>query len=386
MEQDRYGVYVHIPFCSQFCIYCDFYSIKRTSEREQFIESLKKEILNSKSRNIDRIGDNKRGVGTIYFGGGTPSVLTSAQLIGLLDHIEANHRSASGVLPEVTVEVNPDDVTLKYLKELRKAGFNRLSIGIQSFDNDCLKWMNRRHNGEEAVKAFYFGREAGFDNISIDLIFGYEMLSDTLWESTIKKAISLAPDHISAYQMGVEQGTPLYKLASDGKYNTPDDEITSGQYGLLQRMLSEAGYLQYEVSNFAKQGKESRHNSSYWNFTPYLGFGPSAHSFWEGQRFWNRSSVKGYIDAVTAGESPLGGLETLGKEELFCEFVMLSLRTIKGVDKKIMESCFAKFLTEEFFASVAYQKTLGNIIEDEDHIKIPPEKLFISDGIIRSIY
>ena len=387
MEQDRYGIYVHIPFCSQFCIYCDFYSVKRVSGKGLFLDSLKKEILNVED-NRDKIGDNidKRGVGTIYFGGGTPSVLTSGQLIELLCLIKSSYRSTPGGIEEVTVEVNPDDITLEYLKELRKGGFNRLSIGVQSFDDSCLKWMNRRHNGEEAVKAFCYGREAGFDNISIDLIFGYAMLPDTLWEGTVKKAISLSPDHISAYQMGIEEGTPLYKLALNGGYCAPEDEVASGQYALLQRMLSDAGYLQYEVSNFSGLGKESRHNSSYWNFTPYLGFGPSAHSFSGACRSWNCSSVKGYIDAINAGKSPLGGSEVLGEEEIFCEFIMLSLRTARGIDKRQMQSRFSRLLTEKFYASVEDQKERGNLVEDDNYIKIPPEKLFVSDGIIRSIY
>ena len=255
MGRDRYGVYIHIPFCSQFCIYCDFYSVKRASGNAPFLEALKREILNV-GGNRDKIGDNidKGGVGTIYFGGGTPSVLCSGQLIEILDLIKSSRQRAFGRIEEVTVEINPDDVTLEYLKELRGAGFNRLSIGVQSFDDGCLKWMNRRHNGEGAEKAFRCGREAGFDNISIDLIFGYEMLSDTLWEGTVKKAISLAPDHISAYQMGIERGTPLYKLALSGEYYAPEDEVAAGQYALLQHMLLEAGYLQYEVSNFSLSG------------------------------------------------------------------------------------------------------------------------------------
>ena len=381
---DSYGIYVHIPFCSQFCIYCDFYSVKQFGKREAFSGSLKREI----SMRRDGLGEelNKRGVGTIYFGGGTPSVLTASQLSDLLHCIRSQYQEVRGGVKEITVEANPDDVTLSSLKELKLAGFNRLSIGIQSFDDTSLSWMNRRHTAEEAIKAFYNAKDAGFENISIDLIFGYEMLSEDLWRTTIEKAVSLNPEHISAYQMGVEPGTPLYKLAKDGAYTVPDDEVSFGQYRMLQKMLAEAGYCQYEVSNYSKQGYESQHNSSYWNFTPYLGFGPSAHSFCGDLRSWNHSSVKRYIDGISQGEDLCAGFEILGEKEHFIEFIMLSLRTVIGIDKSKLQGNYREFLTEEFLASLERQKMAGNLVDDGGYIKIPPEKLFISDGIIRSIY
>jgi len=382
MDRGSYGVYVHIPFCSQFCIYCDFYSVKQISKRKSFLESLKKEIfLTGEASNIE-----ERGVETIYFGGGTPSVLDAKQLASLLDAIRTAHRSAVGGIREITVEVNPDDVTVPYLRDLRSAGFNRLSIGVQSFENECLKWMNRRHTGEEAIRAFNGAREAGFENISIDLIFGYEMLSEDMWIDTVNKALSLNPEHISAYQMGIERGTTLYKLTTEGKYKTPEDETTSKQYRILQEKLVMAGYKQYEVSNFSKAGYESQHNSSYWNFTPYLGFGPSAHSLFGGKRSWNYNSLNRYIDEISEGRTPCKGFEVLRKEERFSEFIMLSLRTVTGIDKKILQSNYSEFLTAKFQMSVDRQEMLGNLIVDGEYIKIPPEKLFISDGIIRSIY
>ena len=385
MNQDSYGIYVHIPFCSQFCVYCDFYSVKQISKREPFIESLKREILLTGDE--WSIGDNlnKRGVRTIYFGGGTPSVLAPFRIKELLDLITKTHNSADGGIEEITIEVNPDDITAEYLKELRSAGFNRLSIGIQSFDDNILRWMNRRHTGVVAQEAFYCAREAGFENISIDLIFGYEMLSDALWQDTLGKAISLDPEHISAYQMGVEPETPLHKLLLEGRYSIPDDETAFGQYKMLQELLSDAGYLQYEVSNFAKPGRESIHNSSYWNFTPYLGLGPSAHSFSGKKRSWNCDSVSRYINEIMEGGNSCGGFEILEEKEEFCEFIMLSLRSVRGIDRSILQNRFPQFLTEEFHKSVLLQKNSGNLTEEGGYIKIPSEKLFVSDGIIRSI-
>ena len=386
MGSDSYGIYVHIPFCSQFCIYCDFYSVKQRSNRETLLKCLEREILLAGEERsiVERI--NKRGVGTIYFGGGTPSVLRADQLIVLLDTVRKNHRCLSGGAKEITVEVNPDDVTLPYLKELKSGGFNRLSIGIQSFEDANLKWMNRRHTGKEAIKAFDCARDAGFGNISIDLIFGYEMLSDGVWESTINRALSLKPEHISAYQMGVEPGTPLQRLVADGKYRAPEDEVASGQYRILQEILAAAGYRQYEVSNFSKPEYESQHNSSYWDFTPYLGFGPSAHSFYGGRRSWNCSSLNRYISEISKGRTPRGGFEILGEEEQFNEFIMLSLRRISGINQRILRDRYSRFITEDFQISVNRQKMVGNLIDDGEYIKIPPERLFISDGIIRSIY
>ena len=390
MNRDSYGIYVHIPFCSQFCIYCDFYSVKRQSKKGVFLESLTKELLLAKE--ADKINRNvgneikEGGVGTIYFGGGTPSVLATEQLTTLLDTIKTNYRSAVGGVREITVEVNPDDVSLPYLRELKRGGVNRLSIGIQSFENTILKWMNRRHTAAEAIGAFCNARAAGFENISIDLIFGYQMLSEREWRDTINKALSLSPEHISAYQMGVERGTPLYRLATKGEYKVPEDEVASKHYKILQEALTAAGYRQYEVSNFSKPRYESQHNSSYWDFSPYLGFGPSAHSFCGGNRWWNYSSLNRYISEISEGRLPCKGFEILGEKERFGEFIMLSLRTIAGIDKKQLESNYPKFLTKEFQRSVDRQKIIGNLVDDGECIKIPPEKLFISDGIIRSIY
>jgi putative oxygen-independent coproporphyrinogen III oxidase len=390
MNRDSYGIYVHIPFCSQFCIYCDFYSVKQQSKKDVFLESLTKEILLAKEK--DKIDHNfwneikGRGVRTIYFGGGTPSVLAAEQLCSLLHTIKTDYRSAVGGVKEITVEVNPDDASLSYLRELKKGGFNRLSIGIQSFEDAILTWMNRRHTAAEAIRAFRNARAAGFENISIDLIFGYQMLSESGWRDTINKALLLSPEHISAYQMGVERGTSLYRLAVKGEYKTPEDEVAAKQYRILQEMLAVAGYRQYEVSNFSKLGYESLHNSSYWDFTPYLGFGPSAHSFFGGNRWWNYSSLNRYISEISEGRLPCKGFEILDEKERFGEFIMLSLRTIEGINKRELESNYSKFLTKEFQQSVDKQKMAGNLVDDGKHIKIPPERLFISDGIIRAIY
>ena len=378
------GVYVHIPFCGQFCTYCNFYSVKGKEYREKYIKALHKEIEHRKYF-FDNTGVAPQ---TIYFGGGTPSVFSPHILGEILNKII----QAFGISPtEVSIEVNPNDITPQYAKELHNEGFNRVSMGIQSFVDDHLTWMNRRHKAIEGEEAFYNLRNAGFNNISLDLIFGYNPLSDELWEYNLAKITELSPEHISAYQMSIEPGSALGKLYENGKYELLPDNICHNQYSTMQQFLGKKGYFQYEISNFAKKDTatgellKSRHNSSYWTKEPYIGLGPAAHSYNGQMRLWNKSSVSGYCKHYLA-ETPLAGIfgsyEELSERDIFNESIMLGLRTVAGVDTSNLNQAFLR----EIKGDIAHHCSLGNLIAEGDKIKIPSNKLFVSDGIIRDLF
>lgn len=384
------GIYVHIPFCSQFCIYCNFYSVKGGQLRERYVQALLKEAEYRKDffRNIGALPQ------TIYFGGGTPSLFTPVQLGDILAHLCRLY----GFSPsEATIEVNPNDITPQYAQGLVSAGFNRVSMGVQSFIDDHLAWMNRRHKGEEAVQAYKSLRDAGISNISLDLIFGYSPLQMEQWVYNIEKMISLAPEHISAYQMSIEPGSVLGKMYEKGEYNLLPDNTCIEQYSLLQQMLQVGGYEQYEISNFARRDavsgelKVSRHNSSYWTKEPYLGLGPAAHSYDGRNRFWNGSNLTAYCRYYLAQEGGKGieelkrrvvGSEKLTPEDIFNESVMLGLRTVAGVDTSLLNKEFLR----EIKGDIVRHIRLGNLVADGEKIRIPSDKLFVSDGIIRDLF
>ncbi len=303
------GIYLHIPFCESKCIYCGFYSVAGSRHKEKFIPALKREILGRRDF-FARNSSPDDIVSTLYVGGGTPSVLSISLLKEAVECLRESFRFTEGafspsVPPDVfefTVEVNPDDITPEYAGGLYSLGVNRVSMGVQSFDDRHLAWMKRRHTSEQAVRAFHTLREAGFRNISLDLIFGYSMLTDKEWMCALKKITELSPEHISAYQMMLDEGTPLERSERGGTYTPPGEDVCAAQYAMLQSVLKQAGYIQYEVSNFALRkeiaGKRillySRHNSSYWNRIPYIGFGPGAHSFCGRKREWNLPDVEEY--------------------------------------------------------------------------------------------
>ena len=383
------GIYIHIPFCNQFCIYCNFYSVKGKALRSRYVDALHNEIEQKKNFFKD-IGVAPQ---TVYVGGGTPSLLSASQLGELLQHV----KEAFGFTPiEATVEVNPDDITPQYAQDLFTAGFNRVSMGVQSFHDTHLQWMNRRHNGEEAVQAYRNLRAAGFANISLDLIFGYGGLSMQQWEENVGKMIELSPEHISAYQMSIEPGSALCKQLEKGEYDLIPDSQCLDQYSTLQRMLSHGGYTQYEISNFARKDSQgnlmiSKHNSSYWTKEPYLGLGPAAHSYNGSQRLWNGNSVAAYCRHYA--ETPIrtssqwallefGGYEDLSVEDIFNESIMLGLRTVAGVSLSSLDQS----LLAEVRGEILRHCRLGNLVKDGDKIRIPSEKLFVSDGIIKDLF
>ncbi len=377
------GIYLHIPFCNSKCIYCGFYSVVGREIREKFVPALRREI--SLRRNFfDTLPKEQQTIKTLYIGGGTPSVLPIATLSEIVALLRDNFSFPDGAF-EFTIEVNPDDVTKEYAAGLKRLGVNRVSMGIQSFEDTHLRWMARRHNAEEAGEAFAILREAGFDNISADLIFGFPLLSMAQWESNLKKLTALSPEHISAYQLSIDENTPLERLASKGHFIPADEAACSLQYSMLQSLLKEAGYEQYEISNFAKRGFFSRHNSGYWERVPYLGLGPGAHSFIGKKREWNFNSVEDYcredLFEIRQGE-------TLTESDIYNETLMLGLRKSEGVAvEKLLKSCSSapRFFEESQEIFNRYLSA-GFLIKEGERIKIPPEKYFVSDGIIRDLF
>lgn len=352
----------------------------------------------------DFFRDTGSSVTTMYIGGGTPSVLLPGQLERIV-------RCAKDVFKlnllqmEFTVEVNPNDITPEYASFLVSLGVNRVSMGLQSFSDVHLRWMNRRHTAAEGELAYKTLRNAGIGNISIDLIFGYSMLGTGEWEYNIDKALALCPEHISAYQMSIEQGSALGLLARKGEYDAPSQEICERQYMLLQKKLEAAGYMQYEISNFARQkclphdlSAEkfyiSKHNSSYWNGVPYLGLGPAAHSFTGKMRFWNNESVKKYctcygnlsrtLSLCGSFDTPASvcGKEILSREDMFNETVMLGLRQVCGLNLNKLDSSLLSRIEPE----ISLFTKRGLLVSEGCNIRIPAEKLFVSDSIIRELF
>ena len=377
-------VYVHIPFCRSFCTYCGFYSEVapkcRETQFEEFASALVKEI---ETRHQDIQGVFASGdVNTLYIGGGTPSVLPLTVFEKLL---AALGRSK---FDEFTVEVNPEDIVEKgqdYVEGLLELGVNRVSMGVQSFDDRLLKWMNRRHTSLQAVQAYRILESAGVDNISIDLIFGLPQLTDELWDDTLEKALAISsrgnlPKHISAYQLSVEEGSMLEKMISKGMCAEAPEEECRRQYEKLCGVLQQAGYEHYEISNFAMPGYQAKHNSAYWKHVPYVGLGPGAHSFLDGKRLWNADDLSAYLKAGSNGDfSEIRGSETLDQEQKKIEKIMLGLRTAAGVEEEFLrDSCTGAVLAEAL--ANGNLEALGNGM-----VRIPEDRFFISDNIISSI-
>ena len=377
-------VYVHIPFCRSFCTYCGFYSEVapkcRETQFEEFASALVKEI---ETRHQDIQGVFASGdVNTLYIGGGTPSVLPLTVFEKLLAALVRSK------FDEFTVEVNPEDIVEKgqdYVEGLLELGVNRVSMGVQSFDDRLLKWMNRRHTSLQAVQAYRILESAGVDNISIDLIFGLPQLTDELWDDTLEKALAISsrgnlPKHISAYQLSVEEGSMLEKMISKGMCAEAPEEECRRQYEKLCRVLQQAGYEHYEISNFAMPGYQAKHNSAYWKHVPYVGLGPGAHSFLDGKRLWNADDLSAYLKAGSNGDfSEIRGSETLDQEQKKIEKIMLGLRTAAGVEEEFLrDSCTGAVLAEAL--ANGNLEALGNGM-----VRIPEDRFFISDNIISSI-
>ncbi|MCL2502727.1 MAG: radical SAM family heme chaperone HemW [Bacteroidales bacterium] len=365
------GLYIHIPFCAQFCGYCDFYSVDTQKWMPELIQALKKEMALRR--------DYISAPQTLYIGGGTPSLCKVSALSGLVDTAKELWKND---FKEVTVEVNPEDLTPAYCKELAGHRFNRLSIGIQSFFDEHLQFMNRRHSAAQGVRAVQAARQAGFGNISIDLMFGFPGLSQAQWRQNIEQALSLRPEHLSAYQLSMEPGTPFFKGCAEGWMQPVEGDEAANQYALLQELLPAAGLRQYEVSNFAREGYRSLHNSSYWQGIPYLGLGPSAHSYNGRLRHVNMCSLKVYLKKMSHGWLPIKE-EQLTHKKKYNEFVMTRLRTAEGFLRREIEQHIIRPAHLHHFEQAASRLLeRGLLLEQEGRITIPPQKWFVSDGII----
>ncbi len=369
------GIYIHIPFCKTKCTYCDFYKTTDTSEKNELLEAMIQEILLRKTYLTEVVE-------TIYFGGGTPSTLSVNEIKRLLSTIFSNFEISENI--EITLEANPDDIDLDYLKELRSIGINRLSMGIQSFDNEQLKFVNRRHTAEEAIAAVENSIEAGFENISIDLIYGLPLQSFDSWKKQIDRALQLNVQHISSYGLTYEEGTALWRQMKSGKVVPTDDETMIAMYEYLVESCENAGFKQYEISNFAKNGLISKHNSSYWKERAYLGIGPSAHSYNLHSRQWNVSSIPLYNKAITNNEV-FFEKEELTKNEQYNDYIMISLRTIEGINLEEIKNKFG----EDFFNHL--MKSANPFIDDkkllsvDNRLSLSKNGILISDNIIMNL-
>lgn len=324
MNEKETAVYIHIPFCDHKCIYCDFYSIITSDNISSYKEALKKEISF-----YSRLYRNNRNITSVYFGGGTPSLMDPTYLEEIISYIKTNFNVSGSA--EITMETNPGTVNKEKLKQFHDCGINRISIGIQSFNEDELKFLTRIHDKDTAIKTVYDARDAGFNNISVDLIFNLPGQTKDIWINNLETALSLPVKHISAYSLILERGTILNKMVIDGKVKIQDEDYDAELYEITLDFMELKGYSQYEVSNFAIPGYECLHNNAYWRYKDYLSFGTSAHSFMNGKRWWNYSSLKMYNAAVEAHGSAEANHEMITPEESINEYIMLALRSY-GID------------------------------------------------------
>ena len=333
VEDKRLGIYIHIPFCKSKCEYCDFYSVgggKDPRMVDHYLQALADHIKEAGKLAPNYIVD------TVYFGGGTPSFFGPENLEKIVDEIHRNFRLS--VEAEISLEANPDSVTLQGLKRLVRAGFNRISIGVQSDDDDLLKQLGRPHTYRQAVQAMEMARRAGFGNINLDLMYGLPNQTLTAWKETLQNVLDLRPEHFSCYALKVEEGTPLWNYR--GAANLPDDETQADMYLAACELLHEYGYFHYEISNWCKRGYRCRHNMKYWNGSEYLGFGPTAASDFAGKRFTIIRDLKGYIAGVAKKGAILSECETIPQRERAGEYLMLRLRTHEGINSEEYEKSY----------------------------------------------
>jgi oxygen-independent coproporphyrinogen-3 oxidase len=367
------GIYLHIPLCKKLCFYCDFYHIISTGDNTSLINALIKEA----SLRRDYIGNET--VSTIYIGGGTPSVLSVEELRTILEHIRKYYRVEDGC--EISVELNPDDVSSAYLAGLKKLNINRISLGVQSWRDADLKMLNRRHDSAQAAKALKEVISSGFENLSIDLIYGIPGMSQEEWASNLDYSFSFGIKHLSAYHLTFENGTVFGKMLEKGLIAEVDEEESIALFNILIEKAEDAGFIHYEISNFGKPGYFSIHNSNYWKQVNYIGLGPSAHSFNGYSRQWNIRDLKGYIKAVGSGKSYYEH-EDLDLKARFNEYVMTSLRTMWGIDLEYVERTFEKEGYDYVVNLAGKFRDYGLITQDKKNLVLTSQGKLISDNII----
>ena len=375
-ETDMAGIYIHIPFCKTRCVYCDFYSTTRNDLRQRYIGALCKELT------LRRDYLQGEAVRTVYFGGGTPSQLEEQDFLQVFNTLSDVY--GLSYCEEITLEANPDDLTEEYAAMLRRLPFNRISMGIQTFDDATLRLLNRRHNARQAIEAVECCRRHGFHNISIDLIYGLPGETDERWERDLRQAVALDVEHISAYHLTYEEGTPLYRMLQAHRVDEVDEDSSVRFFTTLMDTLSAAGYEHYEISNFCKPGLHSRHNTSYWQGIPYLGCGPSAHSFDTRSREWNIASLEKYISAIEE-KNRCYEKEELSPTTRYNECVMTSLRTRRGIDLPTLEARFGQSLSDYCNTMAAPYLRSGKLELQDNHLRLTREGIFVSDGIISDL-
>ncbi len=370
------GIYIHVPFCRQKCYYCDFYKTVNTSQTGNFISAIQKEATIRK----DYAEGEK--IETIYFGGGTPSVLKEDELAVILNFLKNCFEIDSHA--EITLEANPDDLDYNYLESLFKIGINRLSIGLQSLYNYHLERMNRRHNVQQAMSSVENAEKAGFRNISLDLIYGLPELTNLQWKNTLEQVFKLPFQHLSAYHLTYHKGTPFYTWLKKGTLKELDEKESVEQFEILIDTAERFGFEHYEISNFAKEQLYSKHNSSYWTGKKYLGLGPSAHSFNGNSRRWNMAHIEGYLKAL--GNNQLFyEEEILSEDEKFNEYILTGMRTKWGVAEKKIENIFGTQKLIYFQNEIKNYLKTGMIKNENGTITFTPKGLFISDDILSNL-
>jgi oxygen-independent coproporphyrinogen-3 oxidase len=366
------GLYVHIPFCFSKCPYCDFYSLTSISAVPDFLDALFEEMKRYHNR-FDPFD-------TVYMGGGTPSLLSPQQLGRILISLKENFNLISDM--EITIETNPADLHQSYLQSIREIGINRINIGVQSFDQEVLAFLGRRHSVKQAIEAMEASRKAGFHNIGLDLIYGMPAQDIGSWLNTLRQAVLFSPEHISCYQLTLEPKTPLGIRHQAGEFPISGEELQYKLFTKTSEFLEEAGYIHYEVSNFAR-GKDhtSRHNQKYWDHFPYLGLGPAAHSFHGNQRWWNHRSLDQYLNKIDAGTLPVEETETLTLEQLRLEALYLGLRTKKGIFLQDFKNQYHYDLLTEKKKILAKLEKEGFISIKDDYLSPTRTGLAIADSL-----
>lgn len=395
------GIYIHIPFCNSKCAYCGFYSIASQKQKTAFLEALHTEI---KLRTDYLKGEE---IGTVYFGGGTPSILSVEEIKGILECVFRHYKVNPDA--EITLEANPDTLSREYLQGLRKLGINRLSIGIQSFFDDDLKYLSRRHDATHAKQCIGWAKQAGFENLTLDLIYGLPTATAEKWNQNLDLFFETQAQHFSAYALTVEPNTILAKQIATGKLQPVTDDDAVRDYEILCQRAKENGFLHYEISNFAKPGFRSKHNCSYWNRTPYAGFGPSAHSFDGVSRQWNVSNLSQYIDGVRSWELGVRKKEEgrrvlrqaqqpdnekpyffekefLTPEERYDEYVMTSLRTMWGCDLKYMEREMGKRFSDFCLSHAHKPLSQGLLTQTNEFLHLTDAQMLFADSVAEALF
>ncbi len=371
------GIYIHIPFCRKACHYCDFHFSTSLKTKENVLEGIRIEALQRRKELATST------IQTIYFGGGTPSILESEELGEILRVIHENYSVSSDA--EITLEANPEDISSIKVKEWKELGINRLSIGIQSFDEEILSWMNRSHNADQALSAVKLAKESGIENVSIDLIYGVPHRNSEDWKNEILTAITLNTDHISAYCLTIEPDTVFGKKASKGEILSSPNSASSLEFLELVTVLSEHNIELYEVSNFSKLGCESKHNSNYWNGAEYIGLGPGAHSYGPGRRSWNISNNVLYAKGVQ-NNTPVSESETLSTIDEYNEYIMTNLRRVSGLNLEVLRQKFNVDLVDVFSETINQYQSSGNLVVLPNIVKLSIKGFLLADRIASDLF